>query len=84
MYEVRIIRAAENDLKRISLTNTKRISKSIRSLSDNPRPKGCVKLRGADNEWRIRVGDYRVIYAIDDKAKNVTLTDIKHRRQAYT
>lgn len=83
MYEVRIIRAAENDFKRITLVNVRRISKAVRSLSDNPRPNGCVKLHGSDNECRIRIGDYRVIYTIDDKTKTVTITDIKHRREAY-
>ncbi len=48
-----------------------------------PRPGGCKKLKGGDNEWRIRVGDYRIVYEIDDTAKTVDVTPIAHRREVY-
>jgi mRNA-degrading endonuclease RelE of RelBE toxin-antitoxin system len=47
------------------------------------RPPGCKKLKGGDNEWRIRVGDYRIVYEIDDRARTVDVTRIAHRREAY-
>jgi mRNA interferase RelE/StbE len=55
----------------------------IDSLAHNPRPAGCAKLKGYKTQWRIRVGDWRVIYTIDDPARLVSVTHIKHRREAY-
>jgi hypothetical protein len=55
----------------------------IESLAASRRPPGCKKLKGGDNEWRIRVGDYRIVYEIDDTAKAVDVTRIAHRREAY-
>jgi mRNA interferase RelE/StbE len=55
----------------------------IEKLAENPRPSGCKKLKGGVNEWRIRIGDYRVIYAIEDNTKTVDVTRIAHRREAY-
>ncbi|HXW01074.1 MAG TPA: type II toxin-antitoxin system RelE/ParE family toxin [Anaerolineae bacterium] len=52
-------------------------------LLTDPRPSGVTKLRGTENEWRIRVGDYRVIYEIDDDKHVVTILRIRHRREAY-
>ena len=48
-----------------------------------PGPPGCKKLVGGDKEWRIRIGDYRVVYEIDDAAKTVDVTRIAHRRDVY-
>jgi mRNA interferase RelE/StbE len=52
-------------------------------LEETPRPPGVVKSRTAGNEWRIRVGDYRVIYEIDEDERLVVILRIKHRREAY-
>jgi mRNA interferase RelE/StbE len=52
-------------------------------LSENPRPAGCKKLRGFKDTWRIRIGDWRVVYLIDDVAKLVTITRVAHRREVY-
>lgn len=49
----------------------------------NPRPAGCAKLRGHKDQWRIRVGDYRVVYQIDDSQRSVNITRIAHRREVY-
>lgn len=51
-----------------------------RRVSDTPRPPGCVKLTGTDNEWRIRVGAYRVIYEVHDQVLLIVLVDAGHRR----
>ena len=48
-----------------------------------PRPAGCKKLKGGDAEWRIRVGDYRVVYVIDDAKLLVTVTRIRNRSDVY-
>ena len=52
-------------------------------LADSPRPSGCKKLKGGVKEWRIRIGDYRVIYTIEDARKAVDVTRIAHRKEVY-
>ncbi|MGB8579902.1 MAG: type II toxin-antitoxin system RelE/ParE family toxin [Candidatus Sulfotelmatobacter sp.] len=49
----------------------------------NPRPAGCKKLKGHKDQWRIRIGEWRVIYFIDDAAKQVSITRVAHRREVY-
>jgi len=56
---------------------------AIRALGNNPRPAGCRKLAGSKNDWRIRVGDYRVIYEITDAVWIVRVNRVRHRREAY-
>ena len=60
-----------------------RIFPKIEALAKEPRPKGCRKLRGEKNLWRIRVGDYRVIYAVHDDKEVVDIIAVRHRRAAY-
>ena len=56
--------------------------RAIDELAENPRPRNSRKLRGKEG-WRIRVGDYRVIYEIDDEAQEVLVLDVGHRRDVY-
>jgi mRNA interferase RelE/StbE len=58
-----------------------RILSPVENLLLNPRPGGCKTLQGGDREWRIRVGDYRVVYTIDDPKPLVEVTHIRHRRR---
>jgi mRNA interferase RelE/StbE len=60
-----------------------RIIPRLEHLASAPRPPGCKKLKGGDNEWRIRVGDYRIVYEIDDTARTVDVTRIGHCRDVY-
>ena len=60
-----------------------RIDRKILTPADNPRPVGCKKLKGHKDQWRVRVGDYRVIYSIDTAKTTVTVTHVAHRREAY-
>ena len=60
-----------------------RIIAKTAALSDNPRPPGCAKLEGGANLWRVRVGQYRIIYAVDDKAETVDVRIVAHRREVY-
>jgi mRNA interferase RelE/StbE len=83
VYEVYLERSAENDLKRLTTTTFHRIIPQIRILAENPRPSGCRKLTGSKNDWRIRVGDYRVLYEIDEKARAVRIMRVRHRREVY-
>ena len=83
MYEVYLERAAERGLRRLPVETFHRIVPRIRALAENPGPPGCRKLTGSENDWRIRVGDYRVIYEIDEGEKAVRVFRIRHRREAY-
>ena len=60
-----------------------RVLVRVERLAAAPRPPGCKKLKGGDIQWRIRVGDYRIVYEIDDSAKTVDVTRIAHRREVY-
>lgn len=71
MYRVLLERAAEKDLGRLSAAIHDRVVASIQRLAKNPRPTGCRKLAGTDNDWRIRIGDYRIIYEIADDIRIV-------------
>jgi mRNA interferase RelE/StbE len=83
MYRVLIERAAEKDLGRLSTAIHERVIVAIQRLAKNPRPTGCRKLAGADNDWRIRVGDYRVIYEIVDDIRVVRVNRVRHRGEVY-
>lgn len=83
MHDVYLERAAERDLRRLSKEDFNRIILHVKALTENPRPKGCRKLTGSTSDWRIRVGDLRIIYEIDEKAKTVRVMRVRHRREAY-
>jgi mRNA interferase RelE/StbE len=83
VYEVYLERAAERDLRRLSAESFHRIIPRISSLAENTRPPGCRKLAGSENDWRIRIGDYRVVYEIDDVEEAVRVFRVRHRREAY-
>lgn len=82
-YSVLLRPAAVRDLRSLSGQMRKRIEAAVDQLSENARPPGARKLAGFDNEWRIRVGDYRILYLIDDQGREVTIARIAHRREAY-
>jgi mRNA interferase RelE/StbE len=65
-YTVTVNRPAQKEIKLLDATIRLRVIKEIRSLPDDPRPHGCRKLVGSQDRWRVRVGDYRIIYLIDD------------------
>ncbi len=83
MYEVLIERAAEKDVKRLPPAVLRRIVQVIKSFSLVPRPPGCRKISGSENKWRVRVGDYRILYEIDDKNSTAKVMRVKHRREVY-
>lgn len=83
MYRVLLERAAEKDLGRLSAGIHDRMIAAVQRLAKTPRPPGCRKLAGADNDWRIRVGDYRVIYEIADDIRAVRVNRVRHRREVY-
>ncbi len=83
MYEVYLEGAAERDLKRLTGEIFHRIVETLKGLRENPRPPNCRKITSSKNDWRIRVGSYRVIYEIDDKNKAIKILRIRYRREAY-
>jgi mRNA interferase RelE/StbE len=60
-----------------------RIVNRIRALASEPRPTGCEKLAGAEGRYRIRQGQFRIVYAVDDAARTVELVKVGHRREVY-
>jgi mRNA interferase RelE/StbE len=81
-YEVRLHPAAAREYRRLQGSVRERIRTAIDSLATVPRPAGVVKLAGRD-DYRIRVGDYRVVYAVDDVERPVLVARIAHRREVY-
>jgi mRNA interferase RelE/StbE len=82
-YSLEIKQSALKELDALDDRLFARIDRKILALSDNPRPSGCKKLRGYKDPWRMRVGDWRVVYIINDDAKIVVVTRIAHRRDVY-
>jgi mRNA interferase RelE/StbE len=82
-YSLEIKQSAQKELDALDDAVFARIDRKILTLAGNPRPPGCKKLRGYKDQWRIRVGDWRVVYFIDDGAKLVTIARVAHRREVY-
>jgi mRNA interferase RelE/StbE len=82
-YEVLILRRAQKELAALPKTDYKRMRDAIMALAENPRPAGCKKLTGREG-WRIRSGDYRAIYEIDDAQKRITVLHVGNRRDVYS
>lgn len=82
-YSVSFARSARKELESLGQTVALRILKKIESLPENPRPAGCKKLTGQNSLWRIRIGDYRVVYSIDDKNRLIDISIIRHRSSVY-
>jgi mRNA interferase RelE/StbE len=81
-HRVFILRRAQREVADLPTESYERIRDRIRQLANNPRPSDCHKLTGRDG-WRIRVGDYRVIYEINDKDQSVVVLHVGHRRDVY-
>jgi len=82
-YRVTFARSARKELQSLDQQVARRVFSRIRSLAEDPRPAGCRKLKGADALWRIRVGDYRVLYSVNDDESWVDVIAVRHRRDAY-
>jgi mRNA interferase RelE/StbE len=82
-YLVTFTASAKKELKDLPSEVIGRLLAKIRELFGTPRPAGCKKLYGYKNLWRIRVGNYRVVYAIDDASKAVDIRRIAHRKEVY-
>jgi mRNA interferase RelE/StbE len=82
-YAVIIVRSAQKEIKALDQAIRARILQALHSLSSDPRPSGCRKLVGAQNRWRVRVGDYRIIYEINDAGSSLNIIAVRHRSKAY-
>jgi mRNA interferase RelE/StbE len=82
-YAVQIAPGAEREFSKLAREIQLRIRPRIDALANDPRPAGAMKLRGQEDLWRIRVGDYRVLYEVHDRILYVLLVRVAHRREVY-
>lgn len=82
-YSVRITESARRELESLPGSVIARMVAALRVLGDDPRPRGCRKLVGSKADYRLRVGDYRAIYVVDDVERSVLVSRIRHRSAAY-
>lgn len=83
-YRVEVVRRAQKQLARIQAQaqDRERLMEAIDALADDPYPAGAIKIQGSIS-YRIRRGDYRAVYEIDEAARKITVTRVAHRREAY-
>lgn len=82
-YNVTLKHSAQKEVRSLDAGARIRVLRAVRELAAEPRPAGCRKLVGSDDRWRIRVGDYRVIYTIDDAGRLLEVVAVRHRSKAY-
>ena len=82
-YRVEFTTAAAKELRRLDPGIRRRVLSGIAELEQDPRPAGCKKLAGESTAWRIRVGDYRILYEVVDNLLVVTVVRVAHRREVY-
>ena len=82
MYSIELRRIAQRALDKLSPRDFNAVLETVKALADSPRPKGVEKIKSV-GLWRVRPGDYRVVYSIDDRQRLVTIVRIGHRREIY-
>jgi mRNA interferase RelE/StbE len=82
-YNIVFKPSVEKDLRSLPKSVIARVLRQIEALRENPFPRQSVKLAGAEQLYRIRVGDYRVVYAVDKEAQEIIVQYIRHRREVY-
>lgn len=83
MYKIIFSRTASKELADLPAQAVNRIIPAIKKLGNDPRPVGCKKLKGESNAWRVRIGDYRVVYSIDDVIRIIDIRSVGHRKDVY-
>ena len=81
-YRLEVKRSAAKEIGDLSKADCQRVVAKIQLLARDPRPHGCEKLSGAD-KYRVRQGDYRILYEIDDSTKSVTIVKVGNRKEVY-
>ena len=82
-YSIELAPAVSKAMRKLSRTDHARVLTRIKSLADNPRPEGVVKLSGSEDTWRVRVGSLRIVYTIRDDRLIVRVVQVAHRREVY-
>jgi mRNA interferase RelE/StbE len=82
-YEIRYNRGVDRDIARLPRPVMLRVDTAIMALADDPRPPKCVKLTGYSTLYRVRIGDWRVVYDVDDARQIVEVQIVAHRREVY-
>jgi len=82
-YQLILLPRAEKELKKLPKKEFLKIDEIILQLADNPRPNGCKKLQGIADTYRVRVGDYRILYRIEDDRLIIEVIRIANRKDAY-
>lgn len=82
-YQLEVDPKAEKFILRLPQRDQARIRAAIDGLEENPRPRGCLKLKGEDNQWRIRVGRWRIVYSVWDRLLLVEVVDVDDRKDVY-
>lgn len=82
-YKVIIKKSAKKEIAALPKNVIKRVLIKIKKLADEPRPSGCRKIVGTEDTWRIRVGNYRIIYNVFDDVLIIEVIAVKHRKDAY-
>jgi mRNA interferase RelE/StbE len=82
-YEVKLARRAERSLGTMERREQQRIRAALDLLADNPRPPNCVAMQGEDSAYRVRVGDYRIVYEVLDAVLLIQVVRVGHRREVY-
>ena len=82
-YSINIKKSVEKDLKKLPNSVTSKVVEAIENLKDNPYPRQSKKLRATERTYRLRVGDYRIIYQVDEERKEIIVYYVRHRENAY-
>ncbi len=82
-YRVEVKRSAQKEIRKLPVTTRKRVVTKIRRLSADPLPAGTEKIKGADNAYRLRQGNYRIAYALFKQKLTVIIVRVGHRKEAY-
>ncbi|CAL8969966.1 hypothetical protein CELL_00652 [Cellulomonas sp. T2.31MG-18] len=83
-YDVELTPAAARELRKLDGPARARVAAAIDLLAETPRPAGAKKLVGGAGEWRVRTGDYRVVYEIEDHVLRILVVRVAHRREVYS
>jgi len=82
-YKVELKKSANKELAKLPKPTLKKVVLKLKALGQEPRPPGCKKLKSNEELWRVRAGDYRVIYTIDDALLKIDVRKIRHRKDIY-
>ncbi|WNB84332.1 type II toxin-antitoxin system RelE/ParE family toxin [Cellulomonas sp. ATA003] len=82
-YRIEVAPTVVRQLRKLDQTARRRVQAAVELLADEPRPSGAKKLVGGDGEWRVRTGDFRIIYEIHDEVLLVLVIAVGHRREVY-